>query len=150
MSDSSWHEIFWWHKEICFVWPVEWESVYAFCSKYKYLEFNLLDFRLISEANWYFSQRCFRILIKCWVVYQSSKSMVLVILSASLLYSRPTQKRFKFMLWSIARLKMFKARLWVCVLLLLHFIIWWVAKLSVYQKMNLFSNCLIEKVKKIG
>ena len=37
-------------------------------SGYKYLELNLLDFRLISEANLsmdIFPQRCSRILIKC-------------------------------------------------------------------------------------
>ena len=61
----------------------------------KYIELNLLDFRLISEANLsidIYPQRCSRILIKRWVVYQSSKSIVLEILSASLLYSRPTKK----------------------------------------------------------
>ena len=81
-------------------------------SGHKYLELNLLDFRLISEANLsidIFPQRCSRILIKRWVVYQSSKSIVLEILSASLLYSRPTQKTSKCMLWLKVRLKMFKA-----------------------------------------
>ena len=49
-------------------------------SRHKYPELNLLDFRLISEQIYqmiFFPQRCSRILIKCWVVYQSSKSTVL-------------------------------------------------------------------------
>ena len=103
-------------------------------SGHKYLELNLLDFRLISEADLSIDispQRCSSILIKGWVVYQSSKSIVLEILSASLLYYRPTQKTSKYMLWSKMRLKMFKAKLWICVLLLPLFIICWVAKLSV-------------------
>ena len=119
-------------------------------SGHKYLELNLLDFPLISEANLstdIFPQRCSRILIKCWVMYQSSKSIVLEILSASSLYTRPTQKTSKCMWWSKVRLKMFKARLWIRVLLLLHFIIYWVAKLSVYQNMDVFPNCLTEESK---
>ena len=119
-------------------------------SGHKYLELNLSDFRLISEENLWidiFPQRCSRILVKRRVVYQWSKSIVLEILSASLLYSRPTQKTFKCMLWSKVRLKMFKAKLWICVLLTPHFIICWVAKLSVFQKIHLFSNCLMEESK---
>ena len=73
--------------------------------------------------------------------------MVLETLSASLLYSRPTQKTSKCMLWLKVRLKMFKAKLWICVLLLPRFIICLVAKLSVYQKIHLFSNSLIEESK---
>ena len=45
-------------------------------SRYKYLELNLLDSRLTSEANLsidIFPQRCSRKLINCWVAYQSSK-----------------------------------------------------------------------------
>ena len=95
-------------------------------SGHKYLELNLLDFRLISEANLsidIFPQRCSRILIRRCVVYRSSNSVVLEILSASLLYSRPTQRTSKCMFWSKVRWKMFKAKLWVCVLLLPHLII---------------------------
>ena len=106
---------------------------------------------MISEANLsidIFPRRCSRILIKRWAVYQSSKSILLEILSAFLLYSRPTQKTSECMLWSKVRLKMFKAKLWICFLLLSHFITYWVAKLSVYQKKKLlFSNCLIEQSK---
>ena len=119
-------------------------------SGYKYLELNLLDFRLISEVNLSihtFIQRCSRILIKRWVVYQSSESIDLEIFSAYLSYSRPTKKTSKCMLWSKVRLKMFKPKLCICVLLLPHFIICWVAKLSVYQKIHLFSNCLIKESK---
>ena len=119
-------------------------------SGHKYLEFNLLDFRLISEPNLsidIFSQCCSRILIKFWVVHQSSKSIVLEILSASLLHSHPNQKTFKCMLSSKVRLKMLKARLWICVSLLPHFIICWVTKLSVYQSIHLFSKCLTGKSK---
>ena len=119
-------------------------------SGHKYLELNLLDFRLISEANLsidIFPQRCSRILIEWWVVYQSSRSIVLEILSPSLLYSRPTQKTSKCMLRSKVRLKMFKARLWICVSLIPQFIICWIAKLCVYQNIHLFSNCLIEESK---
>ena len=126
MFDSSWYEVCWWHKQIYLVWPVDEKAFMPSVSGHKYLELNLLDFRLISEANLsidIFPQRCSRILIKCWVVYQSSKSIVLEILSASLLYSRPTQKTSKCMLWLKVRLKMFKAKLWICVLLLPHFII---------------------------
>ena len=59
---------------------------------------QILDFRLISEGNLsidIFPQRCSRVLIKRGDVYQSSKLIVLEILSASLLYSRITQKTFK-------------------------------------------------------
>ena len=114
----------------------------------KYTELNVLHFRLISEANLLidiFPQCCSRILIKGWVVYQSSKSIVLEILSASLSYSRPTQRTSKCVLWSKVRLKIFKAKLLVCLLLLPRFINCWVAKLYVYQKIHLFSNCLIEE-----
>ena len=57
------------------------------------------------------------------------------------------QKTSKYMFWSEVRLEMFKAKLWICILLLQHFIISWVARLSVYQKIYLFSNCLIEEGK---
>ena len=112
-------------------------------SGHKYLELNL-------EANLsidIFPQRCSRILIKHWVVYQSSKSIVLEIICASILYSRPTQKTSICMLWSKVKLEMFKAKLWICVLLFPHFIICWVAKLSVYQKTHFISNFLNEESK---
>ena len=51
------------------------------------------------------------------------KYLELNLLSASLLYSRPTQNTSKCMLWSKVKLKMFRARRWICVLLLPHFII---------------------------
>ena len=94
-------------------------------SEHKYFELNLLDSRLISEVNLsidIFPQRCSRILIKLWVVYQLSKSIVLEILLSSFLYYCPIQKTCKCMLWSKLRLKMFKANLWIWVLLLPHFI----------------------------
>ena len=121
-------------------------------SEHKYFELNLLDFRLISEVNLsisIFPQRCSRILIKLWAVYQLSKSIILEILLSSFLYYCPIQKTSKCMLWSKVRLKMFKANLWIWVLLLPHFIIYWVTKLSVYQKIHLFSNFLIEESKRI-
>ena len=64
-------------------------------SGHKYLELNLSDFRLTSEVHLsidIFLQRCSRILIKRSVVYQLPESIDLEVLSASLLYSRPTQK----------------------------------------------------------
>ena len=119
--------------------------------RYKDLELNPLDSRLTSEANLsvdIFLQRCSRKLINCWVAYQSSNAIVLQNLSASLLYFRRTQKTNKCMLWSKVRLKMFKDRLWICVLLLTYFIICWITKLFVYQKIHLFSKCLIKESKK--
>ena len=126
------------------------KSFMSSVSGHKYLELNPLDFRLISKANLsidIFPQGCFRISIKCWVVHQSLKSIVLENLSAYLLYSRPTQRSSRRMLWTKVRLKMFKARLWTCDLLLSHFVICWVAKLSVYINIHLFSNCLTDESK---
>ena len=77
------------------------KAIIPFVSGHEYLEQNLLDFRLISDANLsidIFPQRCSRILIKRWVVHKSSKAIVLEILPDSLLYSLPTQKTFKSML----------------------------------------------------